>query len=220
MYDTPSTYRNSYLKQTPVKSGQDAPTPPKSSRLIPMWVQIVFFLFVAIFLYMVFSNMETNESFKGLEWFFFFFFLKLYSVCRCVTVYFKFILIWGMYFGQWLYFRHCWNCEWCNICVRYNSSLFACLWVKCITFTRLQYNTTTRIDEDATLKGLKNTQNHSVTWTAAVYLYRWFQCDLMRFWMTWEDHTLTIKKKVKKKKICTYNNWQPISYNFTSAQTH
>lgn len=130
----------------------------------------------------------------------FFFFLKLYSVCRCVTVYFKFILIWGMYFGQWLYFRHCWNCEWCNICVCYNSSLFACLWVKCITFTRLQYNTTTRIDEDATLKGLKNTQNHSVTWTAAVYLYRWFQCDLMRFWMTWEDHTLTIKKKSLKKK--------------------
>lgn len=109
-----------------------------------------------------------------------------------------------MYFGQWLYFRHCWNCEWCNICVRYNSSLFACLWVKCITFTRLQYNTTTRIDEDATLKGLKNTQNHSVTWTAAVYLYRWFQCDLMRFWMTWEDHTLTIKKKsIKKKSVPT-----------------
>lgn len=120
-------------------------------------------------------------------------FLKSCSVCWCV--YFKLILIWGMYFGQWLYFRHCWNCRWCNICVHYNSSLFVCLWVKCITFTRLQYNTTTRIDEDATLKGLKNTPNHSATWTAAVYLYRWFQCDLMRFWMTWEDHTLTIKTK-------------------------
>lgn len=190
MYDTPSTYGNPHLKQTPVKSGQDGPTPPKSSRLIPVWVQIVFFLFFAIFIYMVFSNMETNESFKGLQWLFF---LKSCSVCWCV--YFKLILIWGMYFGQWLYFRHCWNCRWCNICVHYNSSLFVCLWVKCITFTRLQYNTTTRIDEDATLKGLKNTPNHSATWTAAVYLYRWFQCDLMRFWMTWEDHTLTIKTK-------------------------
>nr|XP_046253207.1 emerin-like [Scatophagus argus] len=67
MYDTPSTYRNTYLKSTPMKSGQDAPQTPKSSRLIPLWVQFVFFLAVAFFLYVVFSSMETNEPFKGVE---------------------------------------------------------------------------------------------------------------------------------------------------------
>ncbi|XP_068997755.1 emerin [Embiotoca jacksoni] len=67
MYDTPSTYRSSYLQSTPVKSGQDAPKGPKSSRLIPLWVQFVFFLAVAAFLYLVFCNMETNESLKGIE---------------------------------------------------------------------------------------------------------------------------------------------------------
>ncbi|XP_018521561.1 emerin [Lates calcarifer] len=67
MYDTPSTYRNSYLKSTPMKSDQDAPKAPKSSRLIPLWVQFVFFLAVAVFLYLVFSSMETNESLQGIE---------------------------------------------------------------------------------------------------------------------------------------------------------
>ncbi|XP_070766427.1 uncharacterized protein [Enoplosus armatus] len=67
MYDTPSTYRQSYLKSTPMKSGQEAPQAPKSSRLIPLWVQFVFFLAVAVFLYIVFSSMETNESIKGIE---------------------------------------------------------------------------------------------------------------------------------------------------------
>ncbi|TKS77490.1 hypothetical protein D9C73_011581 [Collichthys lucidus] len=68
MYDTPSTYsRNSTLKSTPMKSGQDTATAPQSSRLIPLWVQFVFFLAVAVFLYIVFSSMETNESLKGLE---------------------------------------------------------------------------------------------------------------------------------------------------------
>ncbi|KAF0036373.1 hypothetical protein F2P81_011685 [Scophthalmus maximus] len=67
MYDTPSTYRNSSLKSTPMKSGQDAPKAPKSSRLIPLWVQLVFFLAMVVFLYLVFSSMETNESIKGLE---------------------------------------------------------------------------------------------------------------------------------------------------------
>ncbi|KAE8293361.1 hypothetical protein D5F01_LYC08472 [Larimichthys crocea] len=68
MYDTPSTYsRNSTLKSTPMKSGQDTATAPKSSRLVPLWVQFVFFLAVAVFLYIVFSSMETNESLKGLE---------------------------------------------------------------------------------------------------------------------------------------------------------
>lgn len=63
-YSSPSTYRSSYLKSTPMKSDQEA---PKSSRLIPLWVQLVFFLAVAVFLYIVFSNMETNESLKGIQ---------------------------------------------------------------------------------------------------------------------------------------------------------
>ncbi|XP_019944846.2 emerin-like [Paralichthys olivaceus] len=67
MHETPSTYRASSLKSTPMKSDQDAPKPPKSSPFIPMWVQLMFFLAVAIFLYLVFSSMETNESLKGLE---------------------------------------------------------------------------------------------------------------------------------------------------------
>ncbi|XP_070824811.1 lamina-associated polypeptide 2, isoforms beta/delta/epsilon/gamma [Chaetodon trifascialis] len=66
MYDTPSTYRNAYLKSTPMKS-EDAPKAPKSSRLIPLWVQFVFFLAVAVFLYIVFSSMEINKSLKGIE---------------------------------------------------------------------------------------------------------------------------------------------------------
>ncbi|XP_067382003.1 uncharacterized protein [Channa argus] len=65
MYDTPSSYRNSYLKSTPVKSDQEAPK--ASSRFIPLWVQFVFFLVVAVFLYLVISNMEMNESHKGIE---------------------------------------------------------------------------------------------------------------------------------------------------------
>uniref|UniRef100_A0A8C2XFP5 LEM domain-containing protein n=1 Tax=Cyclopterus lumpus TaxID=8103 RepID=A0A8C2XFP5_CYCLU len=66
MYDTPSTYRNSFMNSTPMKS-PDAPKTPKSSRLIPLWVQFAFFLAVAVFLYLVFSSMETNESLKGIE---------------------------------------------------------------------------------------------------------------------------------------------------------
>ncbi|KAM8863377.1 uncharacterized protein AB9W97_018248 [Spinachia spinachia] len=63
MYDTPSTDRNSYKKSSPVKS----PEAPKSSRLIPLWVQFVFFLAVVLFLYLVFSSMETNETLQGIE---------------------------------------------------------------------------------------------------------------------------------------------------------
>lgn len=67
MYDTPSTYRSTYAKLPPMKSGQDVPDAPKSSRLIPLWVQFVFFLAVAVFLYLVFSTMETNEPLKGIK---------------------------------------------------------------------------------------------------------------------------------------------------------
>ncbi|XP_039903405.1 emerin-like [Simochromis diagramma] len=67
MYDTPSTYRSTYAKSPPMKSGQDVPDAPKSSRLIPLWVQFVFFLAVAVFLYLVFSTMETNETPKGIK---------------------------------------------------------------------------------------------------------------------------------------------------------
>ncbi|KAK2851296.1 hypothetical protein Q5P01_007572 [Channa striata] len=65
VYDTPSTYRNSYSKSTPVKYDQEAPK--ASPRFIPLWIQFVFFLVVAVFLYLVFSNMETNESPKAIE---------------------------------------------------------------------------------------------------------------------------------------------------------
>lgn len=64
MYDSPSTYRYSDLKSEPAKPVQET---PKSSRLIPLWVQFVFFLAVAIFLYVVFSSMESNEPVKGIE---------------------------------------------------------------------------------------------------------------------------------------------------------
>ncbi|XP_017273369.1 emerin (Emery-Dreifuss muscular dystrophy) isoform X2 [Kryptolebias marmoratus] len=67
MYDTPSTYRNSSLHAAPVKSGQKAPGPAKSTRLVPLWLQFFFFLAVAVFLYFVFSNMETNKSIEGLD---------------------------------------------------------------------------------------------------------------------------------------------------------
>lgn len=65
LYDSSSSYKNSYLKSTPIRSDQG--TPKASSRLIPVWLQFVFFLAVAVFLYVVFSNMETNESIKGIE---------------------------------------------------------------------------------------------------------------------------------------------------------
>ncbi|KAM6981968.1 emerin [Tautogolabrus adspersus] len=67
MYDTPSTYRSSYLKSAPTKMVPDAPQTPESSRLIPLWVQLVFFLAVAVFLYIIFSSMENNESLQGIE---------------------------------------------------------------------------------------------------------------------------------------------------------
>ncbi|XP_022597198.1 emerin [Seriola dumerili] len=67
IYEKAVSYRNSNLKSTPMKYEQDAPKAPKSSRLIPLWVQFVFFLAVAVFLYLVFSSMETNESLKGIE---------------------------------------------------------------------------------------------------------------------------------------------------------
>lgn len=67
IYDKPSSYSSSYLKSTPMKSGQDAPKTTQSSRLIPLWVQFVFFLAVAVFLYLVFSNMESNEPLKGIQ---------------------------------------------------------------------------------------------------------------------------------------------------------
>uniref|UniRef100_A0A3P9PKA4 Si:ch211-150o23.2 n=1 Tax=Poecilia reticulata TaxID=8081 RepID=A0A3P9PKA4_POERE len=67
MYDTPSTYSsNSYAKPTPMKSEPEKPKAQKSSRLIPLWLQFVFFLALAAFLYLVFSNMETNEAIKGI----------------------------------------------------------------------------------------------------------------------------------------------------------
>ncbi|TWW56558.1 emerin-like [Takifugu flavidus] len=66
-YETPSTYKNTYSTSATVKSAEETKKPPQSSRLIPVWVQIVLFLAVAVFFYMIFASMETNESFEGLE---------------------------------------------------------------------------------------------------------------------------------------------------------
>ncbi|KAM4738309.1 emerin [Anableps anableps] len=66
MYDTPSAYSNSYSKPAPMKLEPEKPKAQKSSRLIPLWLQFVFFLALAAFLYFVFSSMETNESIRGI----------------------------------------------------------------------------------------------------------------------------------------------------------
>lgn len=73
-YSTPTSYRSSYLSSTPLTS-KDIQSPsappssasPKSSGLVPPWFQGVFFIVVLIFLYIVFSSMETNEPIKGIE---------------------------------------------------------------------------------------------------------------------------------------------------------
>ncbi|XP_033942389.1 uncharacterized protein [Pseudochaenichthys georgianus] len=66
MYDLPPTSKSPYLKSTPGPP-KEAPKAPPSSRLVPLWVQFVFFVAVAVFLYLVFSIMETNEPIKGIE---------------------------------------------------------------------------------------------------------------------------------------------------------
>ncbi|XP_061759971.1 uncharacterized protein LOC133554811 isoform X1 [Nerophis ophidion] len=48
-----------YTNSTP-KTSREAPPEPESTRFIPLWVQLVFFLIAAVFLYLVFSSMETN----------------------------------------------------------------------------------------------------------------------------------------------------------------
>lgn len=66
-YSTPTSYKT-HMKSTPMKSLEVEASPaPKSSGLIPRWVQVVFFLVVLIFLYFVFSNMESNETIHGIE---------------------------------------------------------------------------------------------------------------------------------------------------------
>ncbi|KAK7878560.1 hypothetical protein WMY93_030396 [Mugilogobius chulae] len=67
-YSTPTSYKSSYSKSTyeDVKS-PGAPPATKSSGLVPAWFQVVFFLVVLIFLYIVFSTMESNEEIKGIE---------------------------------------------------------------------------------------------------------------------------------------------------------
>lgn len=66
-YETPSTDKNTYFTSETEKSAEETQKPPQSSRLIPVWVQIVLFLVVAVFFYIVFASMETNESFKWLQ---------------------------------------------------------------------------------------------------------------------------------------------------------
>lgn len=64
-YDTPSSYRSvSYSKPAAMKSGGGdcLKEAPGSTRLIPLWVQFLVFLLVAVFLYIVFANMESTVS--------------------------------------------------------------------------------------------------------------------------------------------------------------
>ncbi|CAL1606046.1 unnamed protein product [Knipowitschia caucasica] len=70
-YSTPTSYKSYNLKSTPatyedVKSPV-APLAPKSTGLVPPWFQVVFFLVVLVFLYIIFSSMESNEPMKGIE---------------------------------------------------------------------------------------------------------------------------------------------------------
>lgn len=70
-YSTPTSYKSSYLKSTPVASAEvetpsSAPK-PSSSGLVPPWVQVIFFLMALVFMYLVFSSMESNEPIKGIE---------------------------------------------------------------------------------------------------------------------------------------------------------
>lgn len=122
MYDTPSTYRSTYAKSPPMKSGQDVPDAPKSSRLIPLWVQFVFFLAVAVFLYLVFSTMETNEPLKGIKWFFF-------------KPLFPYIEFKGMHMIKCMHFRH-----FMQDCV-FNSSTFSAYAFRQNVYLSLSFST-------------------------------------------------------------------------------
>ncbi|XP_061700691.1 emerin-like [Syngnathoides biaculeatus] len=66
-YDAASPYRSASPRAAPVKSHQDVSEEPRSSRLIPVWVQLAFFLVAVVFLYLVFSNMETNDYTRKIE---------------------------------------------------------------------------------------------------------------------------------------------------------
>ncbi|XP_049608671.1 LEM_emerin domain-containing protein isoform X2 [Syngnathus scovelli] len=70
-YDTASSpYTSARLRVTegtPKKSHEDIPKEPQSSRFIPVWVQLLFFLVAAVFLYLVFANMETNDYTRKIE---------------------------------------------------------------------------------------------------------------------------------------------------------
>ncbi|KAJ0036871.1 hypothetical protein NQD34_005548 [Periophthalmus magnuspinnatus] len=70
-YSTPTSYKSSHLKSPPMAYGDVktsvTPPAPKSSGVIPPWIQVVFFIVVLIFLYIVFSTMESNETIQGIE---------------------------------------------------------------------------------------------------------------------------------------------------------
>uniref|UniRef100_A0A3Q2YNP1 LEM domain-containing protein n=1 Tax=Hippocampus comes TaxID=109280 RepID=A0A3Q2YNP1_HIPCM len=67
-YDTASPpYTSARLRATPKKFHQEVPKEPQSSRFLPVWVQLVFFLIAAVFLYLVFSNMESNDYTRKIE---------------------------------------------------------------------------------------------------------------------------------------------------------
>ncbi|XP_020785558.2 emerin-like isoform X2 [Boleophthalmus pectinirostris] len=70
-YSTPTSYKSSHLKSPSLNYGDPkssvASPAPKSSGFVPPWFQVIFFLVVLIFLYIVFSSMESNENIKGIE---------------------------------------------------------------------------------------------------------------------------------------------------------
>ncbi|XP_077371057.1 uncharacterized protein LOC144014724 isoform X2 [Festucalex cinctus] len=51
--------RSARLSARPKKSSQDVPKKARSSRFIPVWAQLVFFLIAAVFLYLVISNISN-----------------------------------------------------------------------------------------------------------------------------------------------------------------
>lgn len=67
MYKSAPSVR-SPLMSTPLRSTESPPPPPaKSSRLIPLWFQFLFFVAAAVFIYLLVANMESNQSMQGIE---------------------------------------------------------------------------------------------------------------------------------------------------------
>ncbi|XP_053706087.1 emerin (Emery-Dreifuss muscular dystrophy) [Synchiropus splendidus] len=66
MYKSAPTTRTP-LMSTPVQAPASPSQPAKSSRLIPLWFQFLFFVAVAVFIYLLVTSMESNQSIQGIE---------------------------------------------------------------------------------------------------------------------------------------------------------